>query len=324
MQSYFKSILKEAVSSNSTDIYLLPENEYYQIKFHNGRRPRSFRIISQLVAEKLFSFLKFRAQMNITENRRPQMGSMDWSLDKQNLSLRISTVGDFKNQETMVIRILYDREIHNLIWLKKEQFFHLKQIIPSQGLVVVAGPTGSGKTSTIHELLREYTGEKLILTIEDPVEIKNAKFIQLQINQHASMSYLDLIKVALRHHPDILLIGEIRDSQTAQATVQAALSGHLVFSTIHANSANTVSNRLLELGVDKSLLKDVLKLTIYQRLLQQADGSLAAVADWKEERQIFDQSAKNFGSSWKETLDGAFKSKRISSKIYEEYKKIAA
>ena len=324
MQNYFKSLLKEAVDSNSTDIYLLPDEEHYQIKFHDGSRPRSFRIISQLIATKLFSFLKFRAQMNITENRRPQMGSMDWPLDKQNLSLRISTVGDFKNQETMVIRILYDREIHNLVWLKKEQFSHLKQIIPSQGLVVVAGPTGSGKTSTIHELLREYASDKLVLTIEDPVEIKNSRFVQLQVNQHASMTYLDLIKVALRHHSDILLIGEIRDSQTAQATIQAALSGHLVFSTIHANSASTVGNRLLELGVDKTLLKDVLKVTIYQRLLQQVNGSLAAIADWKEDWQILDQPTSDFGSSWKEVLDGAFKSKRISSKVYEEYKKIAA
>ena len=208
--------------------------------------------------------------------------------------------------------------------MKKEQFSHLKQIIPSHGLVVAAGPTGSGKTSTIHELLREYASDKLVLTIEDPVEIKNSRFVQLQVNQHASMTYLDLIKVALRHHPDILLIGEIRDSQTAQATIQAALSGHLVFSTIHANSASTVGNRLLELGVDKTLLKDVLKVTIYQRLLQQVNGSLAAIADWKEDWQILDQPTSDFGSSWKEVLDGAFKSKRISSKVYEEYKKIAA
>lgn len=324
MQTYFGQILQDAYQRQISDIYLLPSQGQYQIKFHTGRKPFSYRIISRQLAAKLFSFLKFKAQMNIAENRRPQVGSMLIPIDKEKLSLRISTVGNFDNQETMVIRILYDQTFRTLSWLAEEQFDQLEKAIPQQGLVIVAGPTGSGKTSTIHELLSRQSDEKMILTIEDPVEIRDHKIVQLQVNNEADMSYLDLIKVALRHHPDILMIGEIRDAQTAKAAVQAALSGHLVFSTLHANSSLGVISRLLELDVDPVLLKDVMRLSIYQRLLQTADGHSAAIADWQTFSGDFYDKKTAFSVRWKEILDHAYRDSRISKEIYEIYVKIAS
>ncbi|MFT8917592.1 MAG: competence type IV pilus ATPase ComGA [Oenococcus sp.] len=324
MQTYFEHMIQAAYEQRASDIYLLPEQGRYRIKFHNGSQPIGYRIISSQLADQLFSFLKFKAQMNIAENRRPQVGSMIMAFGQENLSLRVSTVGNFANKETMVIRILYDQSFHELSWLIDQQFDQLEKAIPQQGLVVVAGPTGSGKTSTIHQLLNKQSDRKMILTIEDPVEIRDEKIVQLQVNNEANMSYLDLIKVALRHHPDILLIGEIRDAQTAQAAVQASLSGHLVFSTLHANSSLGVISRLLEMNVDPVLLKDVMRLAVYQRLLPTQSGDQAALADWQLFTDGWDQPMAAFTPKWKENLDDAYRHSWISKEIYEAYLKIAS
>ncbi|GAY73161.1 GspE family protein [Lentilactobacillus kosonis] len=134
-------------------------------------------------------------------------------------------------------------------------------------MVVFAGPTGSGKTSTIYKLASELSEDQIIMTIEDPIEISSESFLQLQINEAAGLNYAELIKVGLRHRPDAFIIGEIRDSKTANAAIQAALSGHLVLTTIHAQSPSGVIKRLKNLGIDNEYIDQALTGVAYQRLV---------------------------------------------------------
>lgn len=144
---------------------------------------------------------------------------------------------------------------------------NILEAIDSRGLYLFSGPVGSGKTTLMYQLVREKFPDKQVITIEDPVEIKQEQMLQLQLNSDIGMTYDELIKLSLRHRPDILIIGEIRDSETARAVVRASLTGAIVFSTIHAKSIPGVYERLLELGVSKQELENSLRAIVYQRLI---------------------------------------------------------
>ena len=181
---------------------------------------------------------------------------------------------------------------------------------------MISGPTGSGKTTTLYRLLDKVSDDKLVLTIEDPVEIQQPKFVQLQVNEDASIYYDDLIKVALRHRPEVLLVGEIRDGTTAKAAVQAALSGHLVLSTVHAMSARDVILRLQDLGVEKDKLAVALSGVVYQRLLPTCDNQQAAIIDMlqaPEIKRVLDgEQVPQFSKNWQEVLHHAIRTNKIS------------
>lgn len=144
---------------------------------------------------------------------------------------------------------------------------NILEAIDSRGLYLFSGPVGSGKTTLMYQLVREKFPDKQVITIEDPVEIKQDNMLQLQLNDEIGMTYDNLIKLSLRHRPDILIIGEIRDSETARVVIRASLTGVLVFSTIHAKSIPGVYARLLELGVSRQELENSLRAIIYQRLI---------------------------------------------------------
>ncbi|MDR0899552.1 MAG: Flp pilus assembly complex ATPase component TadA [Lactobacillaceae bacterium] len=322
MKDYFEQIIIQAINNREQDVYLLPEDKKYLIKVHNGRRLAKLKTLSQEVALRLISYLKYISGMNIAETRRPQLGSTEFEYQGIKYPLRISTVSDFENRETVVIRIIYGNSQSASNWLNPSQFSEIEAQIPEHGLVLLVGPTGSGKTSTVHNLLNKRQENELILSIEDPVEIRSPNIVQLQVNEQAGMTYEELIKVALRHHPDVLVIGEIRDKKTATATIQAALSGHLVFATIHANSAKDAINRMIDLGADKNLIKNTLSLSIYQRLIPGIDQKLYSLVDIQDKYDLHNISF-NFQKTWKENLKNAFEQKIIDSDVLEKYKKIA-
>ncbi|CAH1856494.1 competence type IV pilus ATPase ComGA [Convivina intestini] len=305
------SILKEVMQLRASDLYLLPYQSKYQLKCHSQGRSHLLRQLSLEEAHQFIATIKYRSEMNISESRRPQLGRFTF----ENIWIRVSTVGDFLDRETLVLRFIYDQQ-GGLNWLLSDQFETLKVGLPDAGLFVIAGPTGSGKTTTLYELLRQFQKERLILTIEDPVEIYEPNFVQLQVNEAAGIGYQELIKVALRHRPEILLVGEIRDQATAKAALQAALSGHLVLSTIHALSAQDVRLRLLELGVDAGQLDVALQGTIYQRLLPAVDQKIAALAEFwfKQDQQL--------SNTWEEGLYAALQAKKITSATYQQFKKV--
>lgn len=274
VQDLAKQLITEAKSGQVQDIYLIPKKDDYEVYYRSGSQRRLVgRYDSQLMAS-LISHFKFVSGMNVGEKRRTQLGSCDYDCGDQLVSMRLSSVGDYRGQESLVLRLLFDgrQELH--YWA--DSFERLKPNIQARGLYVFAGPVGSGKTTLMHQLVLGKYADQQIISIEDPVEIKEERFLQLQLNGSIGLTYDSLIKLSLRHRPDILIIGEIRDSETARAVVRASLTGAVVFSTVHAKSIPGVYARLLELGVSPDELRHCLAGICYQRLIGR--GALIDVA----------------------------------------------
>lgn len=161
-----------------------------------------------------------------------------------------------------------------LEWRPVHKLNELAQLIKlKQGLILLAGQMGSGKTTTLYHVAANHLNDQMVLTIEDPVELVVPQFLQLQVNNAAQMSYDRLLKLALRHHPDVMIIGEIRDAETAHIVVQAALSGHLILSTVHAMSITGIWYRLRAFGIPVDLLNQVIVGLGYQEMMQHENHS---------------------------------------------------
>ena len=248
--------------------------------------------------------------MNVGEKRRSQLGSCDYAYDDKMASLRLSTVGDYRGHESLVIRLLHDEEQDLHFWF--QDIDELGKQYRQRGLYLFAGPVGSGKTTLMHDLAKSLFKGQQVMSIEDPVEIKQDDMLQLQLNEAIGLTYENLIKLSLRHRPDLLIIGEIRDSETARAVVRASLTGATVFSTIHAKSIRGVYERLLELGVSEEELAVVLQGVCYQRLI--GGGGIVDFAnkDYQEHQS----------TSWNEQIDQLLKDGHITS-LQAEAEKIS-
>ncbi|KXT75383.1 competence type IV pilus ATPase ComGA [Streptococcus sp. DD12] len=276
VQRLAKDLIAQAVQSQAQDIYLIPRKDEYECFLRVGDKRQAVGTYPLEKGKQLISHFKFLAGMNVGEQRRTQLGSCDylWS-GHQTVSLRLSSVGDYRSLESLVLRVLYDGERDLNFWFSG--FEQVESILAGRGLYLFSGPVGSGKTSLMYQLARTHFKNQQTLTIEDPVEIKQEDMLQLQLNDSIGMTYDNLIKLSLRHRPDLLIIGEIRDSETARAVIRASLTGATVFSTIHAKSIPGVYARLIELGVSPQELANCLQGIIYQRLI--AGGGLIDVAD---------------------------------------------
>lgn len=260
-----QAIIRMGREKEAQDIYFVPKEDGYELYMRIGDErqfvgKRDFEEIAAVI-----SHFKFMAGMNVGEKRRSQLGSCDYPVDKGEQSLRLSTVGDYRGLESLVIRLLHDKERKLRFWF--ENIDALQDQFHRRGLYLFSGPVGSGKTTLMHHLAQVAFGQQQVMSIEDPVEIKQDNMLQLQLNETIGMTYESLIKLSLRHRPDLLIIGEIRDAETARAVVRASLTGATVFSTIHAKSIAGVYERLLELGVSPEELSTVLQGVCYQRLV---------------------------------------------------------
>lgn len=311
IEDLIQKLIAAAVAQHASDIYVLPHATGYQIRLRTALALGVWQTVTLAVGMQIMTYFKFHANMAVSERRRPQVGALTWP-GTVPVELRFSTVGDYANQESLVIRVIYPYAATRTAYLVPPQQGQLVSLAQRRGLMLFAGPTGAGKTTTMYTTASGLTQSAVVLTVEDPVEIKEPRFIQLQVNESAGMSYDALIKVGLRHRPDAFIIGEIRDQQTAQAAVRAALSGHLVMSTVHAQTAVGTVSRLADLGIAPNQLRQVLTAACYQRLIPKQDGTPAVLLDIVTGSSLW-QATATPTERWRETLENAAATQIISA-----------
>ena len=310
VQEIAQKIIATAKEKKAQDIYFIPKEKSYELHMRVGDERCLVDSYEFDVLAAVISHFKFVAGMNVGEKRRSQLGSCDYQYGEKKSSLRLSTVGDYRGHESLVIRLLHDEEQELHFWF--QDMNELGGQYRQRGLYLFAGPVGSGKTTLMHELAKSLFKGQQVMSIEDPVEIKQEDMLQLQLNESIGLTYENLIKLSLRHRPDLLIIGEIRDSETARAVVRASLTGATVFSTIHAKSVRGVYERLLELGVTEEELAVVLQGVCYQRLI----GG-GGIVDFANQNYQDHQP-----TGWNEQIDQLFKDGHITS-LQAETEKIS-
>lgn len=263
--TFAKKLLVESFQKQATDIHFFPSPHCEQVSIYFrilGNRVY-IRSITKSFYQIILTYFKFSSSMDLGETRRPQDGTMTWHVSNEKyFELRLSTL-PVNRTESLSIRIFPQKETPSLdqLFLFPAQFERMKSWLKRKaGLILITGPTGSGKSTTMYALLQAMQQEQSyqIVTLEDPIERKLDHVLQVEVNEKAGITYQTGLKAALRHDPDVLLIGEIRDEFTARQAVRAALTGHLVMSTLHAKNSIGTIDRLLDLGISRHELKQSL------------------------------------------------------------------
>lgn len=257
-------LIERGLLLTASDLYILPTSKHYRLIYRCHERMIHESHLSLEEGEQLILFFKYLGEMDVGERRRPQLGSCCFLAFDKEVRLRVSSVGNYRQQESLVIRFLH-RHSQTTYFFSINQWANLQKRTQRSGLHLFSGPVGSGKTTSMYQLAKEK--ERQVITIEDPVEIEEESFLQLQVQQKIQVGYDELIKLCLRHRPDLMIIGEIRDELTAQYAIRAALTGHCVFATIHAKSIHGVWQRLTELKIPATEMRQCVSTIIYQRLL---------------------------------------------------------
>ena len=262
-------ILQEAVRSAASDVHLEPALNCLQVRMRVDGVLREYIDVPKWLHHPLISRFKILACLDIAERRLPQDGRIQVKFQSRSIDIRASTLPTHFG-EKLVLRILGTSSIPTLesMGLTEWQFTSITQALSQpQGTILLTGPTGSGKTTTLYSLIaRRRSAEVNIVTVEDPIEYQLPGINQVQVNVKAGLTFAGSLRSIMRQDPDVILIGEIRDLETAEIAFQAAITGHLVLSTLHANSAFAVVARLIDLGVDPVVLGSSLNLVVAQRL----------------------------------------------------------
>lgn len=267
-----KHILDVAVQRYVSDIHFIARKKEMTVYFRINNHMVFQETIKKAQSEKIISHFKFISGMDIGEKRRPQNAAMEYRFRNKLIHLRLSILPT-PFQESLVIRLLPQDETFSLeelsLFPKVISIFY-SLIKRSNGLIILTGPTGAGKTSTLYALLYAMKERQMknIITLEDPIEKRTDDFIQMEINEKAGLTYAEGLKAMLRHDPDIIMIGEIRDEQTARLAIRASLTGHLVLTTMHTNNAAGAISRLVELGVPLCDIEQTLIGVSAQRLVE--------------------------------------------------------
>jgi type II secretory ATPase GspE/PulE/Tfp pilus assembly ATPase PilB-like protein len=267
-----KEIVESAVLSRATDIHIEPKQNELQVRFRIDGILHNVPSYPPHLGPPMITVLKVLSDMDIAERRKPQDGSFMGRLGAKTLDFRAATSASVYG-ETMVIRIL-DRDAGLIgldrLGLDSKRLAHLKRLINSPyGMLVVSGPTGSGKSTTLYAALSEIDAyQKNIITIENPIEYRLENVTQTQVNTKAGITFAGQLRSMLRQDPNVIMVGEVRDAETARVALQAAMTGHFVFTTIHANDAISTLFRLLDLGVEPYLISSSLTAVLAQRLVR--------------------------------------------------------
>jgi type IV pilus assembly protein PilB len=267
-----ESVIIQAIKERASDIHLEPMEDKMRVRFRIDGVLYEKPHLSKDLERKVISRIKIVSGMDVADSRRPQDGRMTLPYKNSEYDIRISTLPDIIG-ENMVMRIL-DKSSAKFTFeslgMDEEEIVKMKKLIKRpHGMILVTGPTGSGKTTTLYSMLNLLNEiSKNIITVEDPVEYRMAGISQTLINIRAGYTFASAIRQMLRHDPDIIMVGEIRDQETAEIAIRAALTGHLVLSTLHTNTAAGAVMRLLDMGIEPFLIRSSLFAVIAQRLVR--------------------------------------------------------
>ncbi len=265
-----RQILMAAVQEGASDVHIEPLSSYVRVRFRkDGVLTPRFSIASSEAAG-LSVRIKVLGRMDVSESRLPQDGSYSCHIHKVPFDFRLSVVPSLYG-ETIVVRILSGEvgfiERNELGMSDSQKALFLKYLKRSSGMILTTGPTGSGKTSTLYAALRLIDREALnVISIEDPVEYRMEGVTQLEVHEKAGLTFAKGLRSMVRQDPDVVMVGEIRDKETAEIAIHAALTGHLVLSTLHTESASKAPLRLIDMGIAPYLVASSLSLVISQRL----------------------------------------------------------
>jgi type IV pilus assembly protein PilB len=265
-------LIEEAVRQRATDIHIEPQGRHVRVRYRVDGVLLTKGQLPDHVLPQVVSRIKIMGLMDIAERRQAQDGSFQANIDRRPIDIRVSTIPSFYG-EKVVLRLLdKSAPIYDLdkLGMSAGNLERLQRIIKRpQGIFLLTGPTGSGKSTTLYAILNQLNNEQVnVLTIEDPVEYQIAGITQVQVNPRAGVTFASALRHFLRQDPDIMMVGEIRDEDTARIAVQAALTGHFVLSTLHTNDAMGAITRLMDMRIEPYLLASALEGVAAQRLVR--------------------------------------------------------
>ncbi|MFP3983840.1 MAG: GspE/PulE family protein [Desulfurivibrionaceae bacterium] len=266
------SILSQAIRDGASDIHITPEKNYIFLQFRVDGKLRDVPAPPKSMFLAIASRLKIMANLDIATSRVPQDGRFTVKMEHREINIRVSTMPTVQG-ENIVLRLLdmsvgiYSLEKLGMAEADVERI--RAQIGKPYGLILSTGPTGSGKSTSLYSILKEIQSPEInVITLEDPVEYRIAKIRQTQLNRKAGMTFASGLRSILRQDPDVVMVGEIRDAETTSIAIQAAMTGHLVLSTVHTNDASGVITRFLNMGIEPFLISSVLLTSFAQRLVR--------------------------------------------------------
>jgi type IV pilus assembly protein PilB len=302
-------VIEYAIKSGASDIHIEPRPKYVQVRYRIDGVLREANKLPKRTQAALVSRIKILSNLKIDERRAPQDGRFKISMTSRTFAFRVSTL-PITDGEKVVMRVL--DESSEPATLQQLGFWGLaldhinSAIVQPHGMVLVTGPTGSGKSTTLHSVLNILNKPDVnISTVEDPVEYRLEGVNQTQVNPLAGMTFVNGLRALLRQDPNVIMVGEIRDGETAGLGVQAALTGHLVFSTLHTNNAATCLPRLLDMNIEPFLIASVVRVVIGQRLVRRlvVDDAETYQPDEKERKEIERAFGIKSQEDWKRILD---------------------
>lgn len=266
------TLIRAAIELRASDIHVEPFDEFIRVRFRVDGALTKYNVLPIEKKEEIAAVLKVMAHLDSTLKREAQDGKIKFEYGETFVEIRVSVL-PFKYGEKIVLRIQNSEKIDLDIDKLKINELCLPQFKRSlnskQGLILVTGSTGTGKTTTVYSALNYIRSDELnIVTVEDPIEYEMPGFIQIQLSKEINMGYADILKAVLRQDPDVLVIGEIRDADTAKVAIRAALTGHLVIASLHTNDSIDTIIRLREMGIEAYLIAAAIKFISYQILVR--------------------------------------------------------
>ncbi|MBA3661733.1 MAG: type II/IV secretion system protein [Gammaproteobacteria bacterium] len=267
-----RSIFEDAVQINASDIHIEPGENVLRIRLRVDGVLQEQIIEEKTISQALVQRIKLVAGLNIAEKRLPQDGRFSINVKNKTLDVRVSTI-PVQYGESLVMRLLNQSSnvLHiDQIGMPEDVYKYFSQVLfASYGLLLIVGPTGSGKTTTLYGALNELNkAEKKIITVEDPVEYRLPRINQVQVNPKINLTFASILRSILRQDPDIIMIGELRDQETVEIALRAAMTGHFVLATLHTNDTISTATRLLDMGAEGYLVASVLRAVLAQRLVR--------------------------------------------------------